>query len=481
MAQSSNQLCNALQSVVGIFLHCCNTPETVVEFLAHIGLSISATTINNAITNLSKESITEMQRLGRTLLTAYAYDNLDIDLKHSIPTAEKAQDTLIHLTTGLMLPLHGTSRDDLRCSEQLWAKSKYNMSAKKEDIARQAGIDELLDLHPDVANHPSGLTRHERFNAWVFLRDLIRNGPEYFRKFGKDLQEPETVEQIPIEKSRQVPVQTMDISPSTPAANADALADLFRQGGVGDPGESGSVTDLGDHVVLVHGDLLTGERIHSLQASRSAERTPWRRYQFVIYVLGLFHLKMACADAVWRTFIQPKPSQLDDNSLMKHLAQIRPNETLKIGSKPGFRRMHEVIQHVGIVGRLDCWRLEVEKRRNLASLEEFAESKPSWEDLQEMASRMCLEYVAGATDIEELRRKNSTQRDAQRENSILRHQHFLLYEEMSHALNAGDIGRVEACFMPWVFIFKGCGKHKYAAHMMKYLSDVHFVYPEGLK
>ncbi|KAF7964919.1 hypothetical protein HWV62_1643 [Athelia sp. TMB] len=48
-------------------------------------------------------------------------------------------------------------------------------------------------------------------------------------------------------------------------------------------------------------------------------------------------------------------------------------------------------------------------------------------------------------------------------------------------MNEGDIGRVEDMFMPWVFIFKGCGKHKYAAQMMKHLHNVHFVYPDGLK
>jgi hypothetical protein len=39
-------------------------------------------------------------------MASYAYDNLDIDLKHSVPTIEKGQETLIHLTTGTMLPLH---------------------------------------------------------------------------------------------------------------------------------------------------------------------------------------------------------------------------------------------------------------------------------------------------------------------------------------------------------------------------------------
>ena len=123
MLQSSNQNCNALQSIIGIFLQSCNTPETVREFLAHTGLSISTSSINNAITSLSKEAGAKIQELGKSLLTSYAYHNLDIDLKHSVPTLEKLGETLIHLTSGTMLPLHEVALDDLNCSDKLWAMS----------------------------------------------------------------------------------------------------------------------------------------------------------------------------------------------------------------------------------------------------------------------------------------------------------------------------------------------------------------------
>ena len=89
MMQSSNQCCNALQSILGIFLHCCNAPEAVRECLAHMGISISVSAINSAVTNLSKQSEDEMQHLSESFLTSYAYNNLDIDLNHSIPTVKK--------------------------------------------------------------------------------------------------------------------------------------------------------------------------------------------------------------------------------------------------------------------------------------------------------------------------------------------------------------------------------------------------------
>jgi len=56
-----------------------------------------------------------------------------------------------------------------------------------------------------------------------------------------------------------------------------------------------------------------------------------------------------------------------------------------------------------------------------------------------------------------------------------------LYEELSYALNSGDIGRVETCIVAWILIFKATGKHKYATQMTDFLYNIHFTYPEGLR
>jgi hypothetical protein len=54
--QSRNAKCNALESVFGIFLHSTNTPEKVIQALAHMGISISPSAIQTAIHALSIET-----------------------------------------------------------------------------------------------------------------------------------------------------------------------------------------------------------------------------------------------------------------------------------------------------------------------------------------------------------------------------------------------------------------------------------------
>lgn len=201
-------------------------------------------------------------------------------------------------------------------------------------------------------------------------------------------------------KTRQAPAQAMDVNQSSVDGNIQALYTLFQQLGIGDPNDKDDHAqadrrDIGDHVVLIHGDLATCERVQSIRHSRGEEKTAFRRFAMVIFVIALFHLKMACADAIWKIFIQPLQARLDDTSLMKQVAEIRPKETGKIGSKPGFRSMHEVIQHVGIVSRLDCWRHEVASRSpQHLTLEAWAESEPTEQEIDRLVNILVKRYVA---------------------------------------------------------------------------------------
>ncbi|KAI6017947.1 hypothetical protein BKA83DRAFT_4464994 [Pisolithus microcarpus] len=257
----------------------------------------------------------------------------------------------------------------------------------------------------------------------MFLHDLCTHGPEFFHQFKSMIQSPEPVEQIPTVKTPIFAARAMDINNST-------------------------------YVVLVHGDLGTGERLQTAQLRRSIESTSWNHLQHVIFIPGLFHLKMACADAF----------------LMRDVAQLCPRETGIYTTKPGFHQMHQLVGHAGICRRLDCWRVHTCKEKGFNSLKDFAHSKPTLDDLKAMAEEITRMYVA-----------TKKERDLQFENAILLNKYFLLYEELSYALNSGDVGHVEASIISWIPILKAIGKHKYATHMTNFLYNVHFVYSLGLR
>ncbi|KIK73800.1 hypothetical protein PAXRUDRAFT_177462, partial [Paxillus rubicundulus Ve08.2h10] len=209
---------------------------------------------------------------------------------------------------------------------------------------------DLVNLHPQPEN--STLSRHDQFNTWMFLRDLCMHRPEYFHQFQSLIQDPCPVDLIPLVKTPIFAARAMDMNNSTVSGNIQAVIDLLAQGGIYDPSttldSNFDSPDISPYVVLVHGDLGTGEKLQAAQLCRSIKSTPWNRFQHVIFLPGLFHLKMACADAIWRCFIHPSAAREDETSLMRDVTQLRPKEIGIYTTKPGFCRMHQLIGHVGI-------------------------------------------------------------------------------------------------------------------------------------
>ncbi|KAJ7827556.1 hypothetical protein B0H13DRAFT_2373776 [Mycena leptocephala] len=277
MMQSTNQQSNMLESVIGIFLHASNAPSKVIETLAHMGISISVDSIHSAVHSLSRETYERLRTMGRSLLVSYAYDNFDIDFPNLVPTVEKSTDTLTHMTSGGLIYMeHGVKEEDLRCSEELWKNNPLNPDFDASKAPPPRTVTDLEDLHPEQ-DHPSGLTRRERFNAWKFLFDLLTYGPHFFHQFLSGLGLPEMIEQIPVTKMRWAPAKSMDTKQSTAAGNLKVVPDLLEQGGVSDPTQDtdsvweSTLLSIVAYVILFHGDLGTGERLMSLLQRRSIE------------------------------------------------------------------------------------------------------------------------------------------------------------------------------------------------------------------
>ena len=85
-----------------------------------------------------------------------------------------------------------------------------------------------------------------------------------------------------------------------------------------------------------------------------------------------------------------------------------------------------------------AWTLEA-KNKNSATLKDFATTKPTWEILQDMAHTIVLTQV-GIPKLEEeqLSFKDSEICNEQCENTLRQHEYFLLYKELSYAMDHGD-------------------------------------------
>ncbi|KAG2158703.1 uncharacterized protein EDB93DRAFT_1245927 [Suillus bovinus] len=124
--QSSNERCNYLQGLLGIFFHSTSVPQKVIDVLAHAGLSMSITSIHNAIHSMSKEIAANIKQGIQSLKVSFAYDNFDINFKTLEPTIGH-RSTFVSATSATSLPLVGVDNPDmLRCSAALWATDSHN-------------------------------------------------------------------------------------------------------------------------------------------------------------------------------------------------------------------------------------------------------------------------------------------------------------------------------------------------------------------
>ncbi|KIK59954.1 hypothetical protein GYMLUDRAFT_168640, partial [Collybiopsis luxurians FD-317 M1] len=76
LGHSTNHHFNSLQCIVGLFLESRQAPEIIVELVAHMGVSVSNSSLCNMIRSLH---IKARNRLKTLPLTNKIYDNYDID------------------------------------------------------------------------------------------------------------------------------------------------------------------------------------------------------------------------------------------------------------------------------------------------------------------------------------------------------------------------------------------------------------------
>ncbi|KAG8999248.1 hypothetical protein FRB90_012122 [Tulasnella sp. 427] len=221
--------------------------------------------------------------------------------------------------------------------------------------------------------------------------------------------------------------------------------------------------------MLTHGDLGTGEKIASLQKSRSIEWTLIKHLAHIVFIPGMFHIKMACATSIWKLYIsgsQPKKGEMAlTSSIFAFCAMLRPKEIAKLKSNPGFRMTHDLINHVVLATILEAWSEEIQRRHGI-SVAQWIDKKPKWEELTDISHEIVRSYVADWSFAP------GSQGDATPDTIKLWNRDALLYVATSYAANSGDVQRVEELLLHWIFIWKATSQHRYAKHIGQFLVNL---------
>jgi hypothetical protein len=466
MGHSSNERFNALQCVSSFFLESKCTPEGVTELLAHMGVSASTQTIWNMVKSPTKSAIVRNKHLPRSM---FIYDNFNMDFKVAQPTAGKICSHT-SMTSATFTPYaQGLTSEDLKFTRELHTTSRFNKD--NPPGSPMVYTPRIRDIMPRPEVLIDGLDSLHRAFAWHLGAILIKQD-QSFGSYREHLGLPDAIDPLPVTKTLQFPASAINADESLYDGNWEVFKSLLEQSAVPDE-------RLENEIILIHGDLATKEKIDGLRKMCTIEKSAKNHLGFAVVVPGLFHLKMAATNAFWRTHIQPTKGRDDRNGFYEYVRYLRPNETIKFLGTPGFHRLHDTIHHTTWIDVLDCWRIEV-NGCGFPSRAAFVDSKPSWASIIELSEAMVKRYLPGK-DFDEQREEPKTKRNMVFENVALRKQHSLLYLELSHAMNYGDVGRILRLLPYWIAIFKATGKSKYSAHMIRFMTDLDHVYPPCLR
>ena len=299
IANSSNEHCNALQVKNAFYLAASNASKLIQEWAAHSGLSVSPSSVKNIRVLLIKNQKRQNFTLGHTKVLNLAYDNCDFKFGVGQPT-DLNDRTFESITTGLfinapksVLPKH------LKYDDAIWERHPNN-----ENLTNPLPPMTPADILP---SHPA-LQKLQAHCQWHVKALLIE---EYLGEFKSNLGNPPSTFTLDAEKTSYSTAEAMHAKALTTDGNIEALTSLLEQSGIIDAGV------FEKYMILVHGDLGALEKMETILHSRHIEDSTMEHMHYLLPIPGLFHVRMACMDAINRIYATSNDLCADPNGLYK--------------------------------------------------------------------------------------------------------------------------------------------------------------------
>ncbi|KAF8333484.1 uncharacterized protein EI90DRAFT_2916867 [Cantharellus anzutake] len=217
------------------------------------------------------------------------------------------------------------------------------------------------------------------------------------------------------------------------------------------------------HVILIHGDLGTMEKIETILNSQRIEQSILDRMHYLLPIPGLFHVRMVCVDAMNRIHANGDNLRSDPNGLYKRLCLLFPNDLAKLNKAvPPFRMVNDGLNYITQCTILDAWAESVD-----GDLEGFVASKPTLEEIDRRAEE--IERLHFRTKQNAMDQQQRQDQDQRRTNQLLFNRDTMYYHILVHAMNHGMVDVIIDVLLFWVPIFQACGKHKYATYLSNFI------------
>ncbi|KAG0198710.1 hypothetical protein BGX31_004484, partial [Mortierella sp. GBA43] len=249
-----------------MYLYAQGCSKSVISVLSHVGLSVSYSSIQNALETLTEDALNTVRAAISEHSWFLLYDNINF-LNRKYDQRSDNKNTFENGTTATIVITKGVE--------------------KMRQVHDQRPAPYLGDILPDERSN----LHFQTVFKFYLVKVLQRHYPTYERY---SVSIP-SMQPLKPEKTEAYPLPAMKIDQSTVEGNVDIIETLMKSVLKLDPKE------FSDDMIIVAGDQLTVSRVGSAKRLRREDVTPFHRLQWAVPVIQLFHLQMLLCFTILRT------------------------------------------------------------------------------------------------------------------------------------------------------------------------------------
>ncbi|KAF9425008.1 hypothetical protein BGZ76_003463 [Entomortierella beljakovae] len=433
---STSQKSNYLQTLMGLFLYSTECHKDVINVLSNSGLSVSYTTIHNAVNSLHEDAVKTIKKSIREFPCALIYDNINIANRKGDQRSNN-RDSFDNGVTGTLIV------------NNIFAKIKNVTPLASPDIK-----DFLLDIKDND---------HLKECAKYFLTEYLSVEHDIDMIYNRA-----PLDRLKPCKTEALPLPPLPVDQSTVEGNVQVL-DEYRQF-FGLSKEFFNIL-----LMIIGGDQLTKNRLDAAKFLCSIDDTRFDRLEWAIPMLQLFHLQMTLCRKILKNYFGTIDSPGSLQSIIILLGVKRVNQDMGEfhAAEELLIRVYEAIKFRLWWNELcpmeeynhDDWKYAEPKRARLGQIIH----ELSKEELKHAADNIIKRCFMNSKDLTE--QFGNVDR-----NLILFFQDMTVYMEFRTAVKEGDIKRMEYMLKCINLMLQVKGTHNYAKELMQIMYAINCVW-----
>ena len=426
----------------------------MIDVLHQSALSMSFVSITHIIDALAEHSLEEARKAVRTYPHALAYDNINLSTSIFVEQTANTPNKVQSGTFPVIYKLLNAKPEDMKLEPMI-------------SRLKDSSLLTMSDLRPSKKSLESFITQSSINVANILFKyikgfDHIQNDPL--------LQHP-TRRALPKGyRTKYYCLRASTIEEASVQGNILVHDDIYRiqlKLDADDP-------IINTQAIPTINDQLTNARIRGAQAMRAQDVSFWEQRRIFQISFGVFHLVM---NLIW-ALLQSHRGTTNDPGSLSHFFLILEKTRLG-GEHPDYHTLLSSLMQIidGLV--LNAWRAEC------GSLEDYAKSKPSPDEILQRAQVILNKYAAPVCKQvfthppKEQKVAASTALNPKRPDSDIVHANVVLLTrdllyvaELISAISSGDFGRIEDILPDLACMFRGAGSNNYSMEILHLLFNI---------